>query len=141
MRLLTKAKLYMSVSLPQQWLDRATEDLAVAHLALEKGFYSHACFLTQQCMEKALKGYLLAKTNSYPRTHGLVDLVNRCAVFDLEISQFSSDCAVIDQYYTPSRYPDALAGAGPDALPDRNEAQEAIESGNEILQYIIPRLA
>jgi HEPN domain-containing protein len=130
----------MNVSLPRQWLDKAGEDLVVARLVFAETFYSHACFLAQQGIEKALKGYLLAKTNTYPRTHGLVDLINQCAAFDTEISRFSPDCSVIDQYYTPSRYPDALAGAGPSALPDHQEAEEAIASADKILQHIAARL-
>jgi HEPN domain-containing protein len=131
----------MSASLPQQWLDKADEDLVVARLVLAEGFYSHVCFLAQQGVEKALKGYLLARTKTYPRTHGLVDLVKQCAAFDPEINRFSSDCSVIDQYYTPSRYPDALAGIGPGALPDRQEAEEVIESADKILQYVTARLS
>jgi HEPN domain-containing protein len=63
----------MSSNLPQLWLNKANEDLTVARLVLEEKFFSHVCFLAQQSIEKALKGYLFAKTGAYPRTHGLVD--------------------------------------------------------------------
>ena len=71
----------MSAGLPGQWLDKAEEDLTVARLVLKEGHYSHACFLSQQCAEKALKGVLLAKANLYPRTHKLVELLWVCHSF------------------------------------------------------------
>lgn len=43
----------MSASVSKQWLDRATEDLAVARLVLEEDYPAHACFLSQQCIEKS----------------------------------------------------------------------------------------
>lgn len=52
----------MNASLSALWLSRAAEDLAVARLALREGHFSHACFPSQQCIEKSLKAYLLAKT-------------------------------------------------------------------------------
>lgn len=36
----------MSANLPQQWLDRAIEDLAVARLVLREGHIAHVCFLS-----------------------------------------------------------------------------------------------
>lgn len=45
----------MSASLPKQWFEKATEDLAVARLVFKEGHTAHACFLSQQCIEKSLK--------------------------------------------------------------------------------------
>lgn len=49
----------MSANLPKQWLDRATEDLVVAQLLLAEEHFAHACFLSPQAVEKALKALLL----------------------------------------------------------------------------------
>ena len=48
----------MSTNLPQQWFDRAREDLQVARLVLQEKHFAHTCFLAQQCIEKSLKAYL-----------------------------------------------------------------------------------
>jgi HEPN domain-containing protein len=56
----------MSASQPKQWLEKAAEDLTVARLVLKEQHTAHACFLSQQCIEKSLKAYLLAKSNTYP---------------------------------------------------------------------------
>lgn len=131
----------MSADLSQRWLDKANEDLAVAHLVRDEEFFSHACFLAQQCIEKSPKAYLFLKTHNPPRTHRLVDLVNECAAFEKIVIQFVPDCTVVDQYYIPTRYPDAVAGAGPDFMVSQTEADEAIQIAEKIYQFIEKQLA
>ena len=43
----------------QRWVRQAEDDLAVARLVYRENYFSHACFLAQQSIEKALNGYLL----------------------------------------------------------------------------------
>jgi HEPN domain-containing protein len=130
----------MSISPHQQWFNKAEEDLAVARLVLGEEFYSHACFLAQQAIEKSLKAFLIAHTNTHPRTHGLVDLLRQCAIIDPSFLLFTPDCAVIDQYYIPTRYPDVLASSGPNAMPGQTEADEAIQAAEKVTQFVADRL-
>ena len=88
----------MSASLPGRWLDRAAEDLKVAGLVLRERHYAHACFLAQQATEKAMKAFLLVRSNAYPRTRKLVDLLGECEALENSFSQFLPQCAVPDQY-------------------------------------------
>ena len=127
-------------SLSRQWLDRAIEDLTVARLVLREQHTAHACFLSQQCVEKSLKAYLLAKTNTYPRTHKLVDLLAECQPIEPTFSQFLTDCTVIDQYYIPTRYPDGIPGGTSGGLPGETEAKEAVASADKILQFVSKQL-
>ncbi len=131
----------MSASLPKQWLEKATEDLTVARLVLKEGHTAHACFLSQQCIEKSLKAYLLFKANDYPRTHKLVDLLSNCASSDPAFSQFLADCTVVDQYYIPTRYPDGIPGGTATGMPSEIEAQEAMATAEKVLQFVAPKLA
>ena len=117
----------MSVNLPKQWLDRAAEDLVVAQLLLEEEHFAHACFLSQQGVEKGLKSFLLYSTGAYPRTHRLVDLLAECMASDHSLGQFLSDCAIVDQFYIPTRYPDSIPGGLASGLPGKTEAKEAVE--------------
>ena len=39
----------------------------------------------------------------------------------------------LDDYYIPTRYPDALPGALPDGLPGRDEAKEAVSLAERAL--------
>ncbi len=130
----------MNSGLAQQWLDRAGEDLAVAQLVCREGHASHACFLAQQCIEKALKAYLLARTNTYPRAHQLVDLLAECEKLQREFGQFRDACAVVDQYYIPTRYPNGIPGSLAAGLPGDQEAAEAIEAADRILTFVTRHL-
>lgn len=126
----------MSVKPHQAWLARASDDLKVAHLVLDEGYFSHVCFLAQQCIEKSLKAYLIANKNAYPRTHKLVDLLTACTQSQLGFHQFRSDCAVVDLYYIPTRYPDSVPGSLPSGLPSKVEAQEAVKIASNIFSYV-----
>ncbi len=130
----------MSNTVSKQWLDIAVEDLTVAHLVFAEGHLAHACFLSQQCIEKSLKAYLIDKANSYPRTHNLVILLNQCEILKPEFSQFQVDCTVIDQYYLPTRYPDGIPGGLPTGLPTQQQAQRAITAAETILQFVTAQL-
>ncbi len=130
----------MSASLPKQWLDKATEDLAVAKLVLAEEHTAHACFLSQQCIEKALKAYLLEKAQTYPRSHKLVDLLKECEQFEPAFSQFLVDCTVVDQYYVPTRYPDGVPRGKPSGMPSDVEAQEAILAAEQILNFVVEHI-
>jgi HEPN domain-containing protein len=125
----------MSANLPQQWLDRASEDLTVARLVLSEGHASHACFLAQQCIEKSLKAYLLTKTGHCPRTHKLVDLLAACESCASAFARFRDSCIIVDQYYIPVRYPNGVPGGLPGGLPDKNEAEETINIATDIFQF------
>jgi HEPN domain-containing protein len=58
----------------EQWLDSAEDDLSFAQLGFREKYFSQACFLSQQVVEKSLKGFLLAKGRAYPRLHKVFEL-------------------------------------------------------------------
>ena len=47
----------------KRWLYFAYEDLRVAELVWGQAIYNQVCFHAQQCIEKALKGLLVAQGN------------------------------------------------------------------------------
>ncbi len=130
----------MSSNLFEEWLERASEDLRMAELALDEGIFNQTCFHAQQCIEKSLKGFLISKSNTYPRTHQLSDLRKQCQLLDMAFAQFHAACIVVDQYYIPTRYPDAVPGSKPTGLPSKTEAQDALETAETILKFVKSRL-
>lgn len=61
-----------------EWLERATEDLRAARHSRAGEFYRNALFPSQQCTEKAIKGFLTFNNITFPKTHSigaLADLV------------------------------------------------------------------
>lgn len=126
----------MSGKLSQPWLDKADADLGLGRVALAAGYIEHTCFLMQQCMEKALKGYLLDKTGAYPRTHTLIQLLAECIRLDATFASFRADCLIVDRYYIPTRYPDST----PPSSLQQSDALRAMTAANSLLQFVKNRL-
>ena len=98
--------------LVQEWLKYSHNDLISAkHLFAD--LYPKqteiACYLSQQCAEKALKGYLLFKDTEPPRTHNLVELCQICMNHDSTFSEILNACADLTPYGVAVRYPNELA--------------------------------
>ena len=122
------------------WLEFAKEDLKVAELSLKEAIFNQVCFHSQQCAEKALKAYLEANHKPIPKTHFLDELLNLCSEIDKDFEGLKERCSKLDDYYIPTRYPDALPGELPEGLPDKNDASEAISFAKEILKFLTERI-
>jgi HEPN domain-containing protein len=112
----------------ERWLRFAKEDLRMAELALQDGINNQVCFHAQQGAEKAIKGLLAFQGVTPPRTHRIADLVSlvKYNPFDLEVQ-------LLDRFYIPTRYPDALPGVLPEGLPERHDAEQALNTARQVL--------
>ncbi len=117
----------------EQWYHFAQEDLRMAELALEEGLFNQTCFHSQQCAEKIIKGLLLSQGKTPPRTHSLGDLLPL-----LQPNPFKTNLAIqlLDRFYIPTRYPDALPGSLPEGLPNYEDAMEAIAVAQRMIQTV-----
>ena len=125
-----------------KWLQFCEEDIRMAELAMREGIYNQVCFHSQQCIEKSLKAILVAEGIDVPRTHKVVDLiaeVNRVTGEDL-FKRFKG-IEIVDQYYIPTRYPDAVLGILPEGVPGKDEATEAIEFARAVSGYASHRIS
>lgn len=95
------------------------------------------CFHSQQSAEKSLKGFLLHHKKSPPRIHNLVELTNLCSSIDGNFKVMLPKMAVLNQYYAPTRYPDATIGIGPEGMPDMTTADKALSYAKEVYEYVI----
>jgi len=100
------------ISLVREWLKYSHNDLISAtHL------FNHlypkqteiACYLSQQCAEKVLKGYLFFTDTEPPRTHNLIELCKMCMGHDNTFSEILDACADLTPYGVAVRYPNELA--------------------------------
>ena len=104
-----------------RWLRQADHDLTVARRHLENGDYSDACFMSEQASQKALKAFLTAHGQRSVPIHSVAQLVDRCSKSDKDFARHLAPARILDQYYIPTRYPDALA---PPAVPFESYTQE-----------------
>lgn len=103
-----------------RWLRQAEHDLAIACGHQERGDYSDACFVAEQAAQKALKAFLIDHGHRSVPIHSVGQLAERCAQIDPAFAVHITAGRVLDQYYIPTRYPDALA---PPALPFESYTQ------------------
>jgi len=118
----------------ERWLAFAREDLRVAEVVLDEAIFNQACFHAQQCVEKALKSLLAHQSQTPPRIHAIADLLGLLpAEWFVELRD---GLLRMDDYYIPTRYPDALPGSLPEGLPGRAEAEEAVNLAHRALERV-----
>ena len=119
----------------KQWLQHARDDLKFAFLGLKNNFYTQVCFLSQQVIEKSLKGALVAFDRPYPKSHNLRELAKKLP--ELSLKDYIGSITIIDSYYTPIRYPDTSAGMKSSGPPNKKEAKQAYDTAKEIYNYVL----
>lgn len=90
------------------WLYKALSDLRSAEKLFKDDdeTLDTAAYHTQQCVEKALKAFLLFNHKNPPKTHDLEKLLELCVIFDSTLRALSDDIISLIPYATYSRYPD-----------------------------------
>lgn len=88
------------------WLFHANLDfLAAKNLIKDTRCYNSAAFHCQQCIEKALKGYLLFKKHKLYDGHNLTWLCKQAALCDQHFSQWIGQSSSLNRFYIETRYP------------------------------------
>lgn len=106
----------------QDWYNQARNDLEWGHASAESGFHSQACFIAQQVAEKALKALAYFRGAELVRGHS-VTVVCR----ELEINgELEAAALRLDQYYIPTRYPDAQPAGAPFQFFSSEQSKEAL---------------
>lgn len=121
-----------------RWLRQAEHDLKVAEGHQDQGNYSDACFMAEQASQKTLKAFLTAQGRRSIPIHSVAQLAEQCARVDPDFTKHISPGRILDQYYIPTRYPDALA---PPAVPFESYTQEQSERAVETAKAIISLVA
>ena len=119
-----------------RWFRQAEHDLAMAK-RLEEESPADACYFAEQASQKVLKAFLyLHGARSQPE-HSVALLAQYCSEKDPAFTPFIKTGAVMDQYYIPTRYPDALADP---AVPFESysiaQATEAVRVASEMLDKV-----
>lgn len=119
----------------ERWLVFAREDLHSAEVLLREGIYNQVCFHAQQCVEKGLKCLIAQRGNVPPRIHSIAELL---ALHPADwFADLRPGLIVMDDFYIPTRYPDALPGALPGGLPGRRHAEEAFAQARLLVDRVV----
>lgn len=114
----------------ERWLKQSEYCLKVAEGNLRLEFFAASCFMSEQAAQMALKAYLIFKTGrSVFEIHSIHKLAEQCQKFDKKFKQFIGYGRILDRYYIPTRYPDALT---PPAVPYETYT---LKDASEVLKY------
>jgi HEPN domain-containing protein len=115
---------------PSRWLEYARDDLRVAHLALQHGYFSQAAYMAQQAGEKALKALILDSEAIPARTHDLfalrrvVPAERRAALDEIDLKPLN-EWGVAERY--PSDSPEVSESAARTCVADADAVLAAVE--------------
>lgn len=123
-----------------RWIELALEDEKMAELAYGEKLYNQVCFHCQQGAEKFLKAFLVEKQGKFPKVHSLLELLGLASHLDNSLNILKNDCLYLDQFYVPTRYPDAPLGNLAQGAPDQADAKRAVDSFNQIKATITQKL-
>lgn len=124
-----------------RWLRQAEHDLDVAQKHRAGENYSDACFMAEQASQKALKGFLIAQGRRSIPIHSVAQLTEERSQIDNDFSNHIAPARILDQFYIPTRYPDALA---PPAVPFESYTKEqggkAVQAARAIVSLVRQKL-
>lgn len=119
----------------KRWWLTAQEDLEAAKALHETKKYSHACFLSQQSAEKAMKALWLA-IDGDPWGHSIQKLVMQFPQQNMlhNLQGWLSHAAHLDKFHIPTRYPNGLPDLTPSQVYNSQDAAQAIEKAGFFLE-------
>jgi len=97
--------------------------------------------MSEQVAQKAMKAFLYAQGERAVAEHSIVSMMKRAVTSDTAFQGLRERAAVLDQYYIPTRYPDALAEpAVPFESYTRDQASEALAIAREIVTLVTSKV-
>lgn len=118
----------------KDWIEQADRDLLAAKSQIDAGFHEWACFIAQQCAEKAAKS-VLQRLGAEAWGHSVNQLLAAISD-DVPLPEdVKSAAMVLDRYYIPARYPNGYAEGKPADYIARKDANDAVASAEKILRF------
>lgn len=117
-----------------RWIATADDDLQAARSLEREGMYAHACFLAQQCAEKAVEAAWI-RMGQDRWGHSIQALIRgfRPDVTPPQWVSWTEQAATMDRYHIPTRYPNGLPDLTPGESYFAADAGSAIELGERFL--------
>jgi len=120
-----------------RWYETAKEDFQAAQTLEKANMFAHACFMAQQCAEKAVKA-LWFYVDEDPWGHSIQRLIMQFPKQELfqDSELWLENGALLDKYYIPTRYPNGLPDLTPGQSYSSKDANQAINTANFFLESI-----
>ncbi len=121
----------------RQWLRQAEHTLEVTQALYEHHFWSDVCFMAEQTAQLGLKSFLYSQGSRFIPFHAIQELARDCAQRDAAFEPVVEMGKVLDRYYIPTRYPDALpAPAVPFESFTEADARQALDFAHQVVTLV-----
>ena len=119
-------------SLVRKWLVKARRDLLSAKRLVRGSdpYLDTAIYHCQQCVEKAVKGWLVYHDQSFEKTHDLRLLVTLASEIEPKFTEWFDVAEQVSPYATSYRYP------GEVLEPTEEEFQQAHKAASRFYDFI-----
>lgn len=118
------------------WLKKAKNDLDAAKILKDdSGPNEMAAFHCQQCIEKALKAYLLLKFKHHFDGHNLTFLCRKALQADNKFYEWLDESAMLNRYYIETRYPSDMP-----FFIDDNRLESIYEIAKDMYDFIFSEI-
>jgi len=116
----------------RRWIRYALEDLSEAELLIERSesVPRHACWMSQQSVEKVLKSILVFLQIPFPRKHDL-DALRNLIPEGWSVKESFPDLAELTEWAVEARYP----GDWPEATDE--EARSAVNQARSLWETVM----
>jgi HEPN domain-containing protein len=125
----------------KRWLEQAHRDLDDAVYSRKGKRFNLCCFLSQQAAEKAIKAFLYSRGAESVWGHSIAELCDDSQKLDAGFNDLKKECAPLDRFYIPTRYPNGLPGGIPaDAYKDE-DAHRALTMAEQVISFVKKKIA
>lgn len=122
------------------WLHQARKDLEHAKQSQQAGHHEWACFAAQQAAEKAVKALHL-HLGQEAWGHVIAKLLQELPPSVQVSSELMDRAKVLDNFYIPSRYPNAHPDGAPFEHYGQIQSEEALRYASEIIDFVDSKMA
>jgi HEPN domain-containing protein len=119
------------------WFAQARNDWDWGRHSASSGFHAQACFIAQQVAEKALQAIAYTRGATFVRGHSVAAVCAELSIND----DLAAAAHRLDQYYIPTRYPNALPAGAPFQAYGADQSEESLEMARLFLERAEQELA
>jgi len=134
-----------NVDMARSYIRQAEERIHHAREALQRGNYPYVVRQCQEAVELSLKAALRLVGVEPPKWHDVGPILRKEAHrfpqwFQAEIPRLARISRMLRREREPSMYGDEESGLPPDALYDREDAEEALRLAEEVFNAVVKLL-
>lgn len=121
------------------WLTRAGRDLRTAKALFDLGddFFENAAYHSQQCAEKAIKGWLASHKKAFKKSHDIKYLLDLVSQIDSGLARSLAAATDLSNYAIAARYPDAVE----EIEINKAKVSESIKIAEDVYQKLSKMLS